>query len=54
MLSVDQLWKETDLMNTDMFLGEEDGECSDDEREEEENGKVKIFTSLCVCESVCV
>ncbi len=37
------LWKESHLMNTDMFLGEEDGESSEDEREE--NGEVKI----CVC-----
>ncbi len=42
------LWKESHLMNTDMFLGEEDGESSEDEREE--NGEVKI----CVCERECV
>uniref|UniRef100_A0A9J7ZKN8 Cdkn1a interacting zinc finger protein 1a n=2 Tax=Cyprinus carpio TaxID=7962 RepID=A0A9J7ZKN8_CYPCA len=43
---VQQLWKEPDQMNTDMFLCEEDGECSDDEREEEENGKEGVSAQM--------
>ncbi|XP_026099477.1 cdkn1a interacting zinc finger protein 1a isoform X1 [Carassius auratus] len=43
---VQQLWKESDQMNTDMFLGEEDGECSDEEREEEENGKEGLSAQM--------
>ncbi|XP_026100324.1 cip1-interacting zinc finger protein-like isoform X3 [Carassius auratus] len=48
---VQQLWKEsgkdcTHQLNTDMFLGEEDEECSDDEREEEENGKEGVAAQM--------
>uniref|UniRef100_A0A672PT79 Cip1-interacting zinc finger protein-like n=1 Tax=Sinocyclocheilus grahami TaxID=75366 RepID=A0A672PT79_SINGR len=43
---VEQLWKESDQMNADVFLGEEDGECSDDEREEEENGKEGLSAQM--------
>ncbi|XP_016408063.1 RNA-binding protein 20-like isoform X1 [Sinocyclocheilus rhinocerous] len=48
---VQQLWKEAgeagvDQLNADMFLGEEDGECSDDEREEEENGKEGVAAQM--------
>ncbi len=35
-------------MNADMFLGEEDGESSEDEREE--NGEVCVCVCVCVCE----
>uniref|UniRef100_A0A671NU19 Cdkn1a interacting zinc finger protein 1a n=1 Tax=Sinocyclocheilus anshuiensis TaxID=1608454 RepID=A0A671NU19_9TELE len=48
---VQQLWKESgeagvDQLDADMFLGEEDGECSDDEREEEENGKEGVAAQM--------
>ncbi|XP_016117920.1 uncharacterized protein [Sinocyclocheilus grahami] len=48
---VQQLWKASgeagvDQLNADMFLGEEDGECSDDEREEEENGKEGVAAQM--------
>ncbi|XDV21565.1 hypothetical protein PO909_026646 [Leuciscus waleckii] len=48
---VELLWKEsgkdgTDHLNSAMLLGEEDGDCSDDEREEEENGKEGLSAQM--------
>ncbi|XP_073696268.1 cdkn1a interacting zinc finger protein 1a [Garra rufa] len=48
---VEQLWKESgkegaDQLNADMLLGDEDGECSDDEREDEENGKEGLSAQM--------
>ncbi|XP_067295859.1 cdkn1a interacting zinc finger protein 1a isoform X2 [Pseudorasbora parva] len=48
---VEQLWKESgkdgvDPLNAAMILGEEDGDCSDDEREEEENGKEGLSAQM--------
>ncbi|XP_051750572.1 cdkn1a interacting zinc finger protein 1a isoform X2 [Ctenopharyngodon idella] len=48
---VEQLWKESgkggaDQLNAAMLLGEEDGDCSDDEREEEENGKEGLAAQM--------
>lgn len=48
---VEQLWKEsgkdgTDPLDAAMLLGEEDGDCSDDERDEEENGKEGLSAQM--------
>ncbi|XP_051523557.1 uncharacterized protein LOC127423348 isoform X3 [Myxocyprinus asiaticus] len=48
---VEQLWKESgkdgmDELNTESFLGDEDGDFTDDEREEEENGKEGLSAQM--------
>ncbi|KAK7172472.1 hypothetical protein R3I93_002551 [Phoxinus phoxinus] len=48
---VELLWKESgkdgvDRLNSAMLLGEDDGDCSDDDREEEENGKEGLSAQM--------
>ncbi|XP_039517393.1 uncharacterized protein LOC120471586 isoform X4 [Pimephales promelas] len=48
---VELLWKESgkegvDQLNSAVLLGEEDGDCSDDDREEEENGKEGLSAQM--------